>query len=90
MYIQIEKTSRAIKHCYPSIDKNFINYSWCGEFECEQDFYISRKRIGVVVAIYTISGCGEAIVNGEKAALDAERFGDCRKVYALVAAAKAS
>ena len=30
-----------------------------------------------------------AIVNGEKAALDAERFSNCRKIYALVAAAKA-
>ena len=69
MYIQIEKTSREIKHCYPSTTKAFISYSWCGEFECEEDFFISRQKVGVVVAIYTISGCGEAIVNGRKMTL---------------------
>ena len=30
-----------------------------------------------------------AVINGEKAALDAESIGNCRKIYALVAAAKA-
>ena len=70
MYIQIEKTSLEIKHCYPITDKTFVSYSWCGEFECEQDFYILRKRVGCVVAIYTISGCGEGIINGKKIALN--------------------
>ena len=36
-------------------------------------------------------GCNvpTAIINGEKAALDAESFGNCRKIYALVADSKA-
>lgn len=66
MLIQREKTSRRIKYYYPAADKSLIGYSWCGEFDCENDFFIARADVAFTVAIHTLSGCGEAIINGKK------------------------
>ncbi len=62
MIILNEQTSKELKFFYPRVNEVFPLFSWCGEFTCKQDFFISRENPGYFVAIFTTEGEGELTI----------------------------
>ena len=60
-----ESLKSFIKYCYPLSKSALLGVDWCGEFDCKNDFYISRSNVDFYVLIYTVSGKG-VIKTGDK------------------------
>ena len=69
MDIRNEKTSKCLKYFFAGNDDHFPLFSWCGEFVCEKDFFISREKPDFSMAIYTVGGQGALTLNGERYSL---------------------
>ena len=66
MAIRRESVKSYTRYCYPLSNTAFLGVDWCGKFDCESDFYISRNNVDFFVFIYTVSGRGVIEINGAK------------------------
>jgi AraC-like DNA-binding protein len=61
-----ERVKNFKKYSYPLSTQTILGVDWCGEFDCEPDFFISRNNVDFYVLIYTLKGKGVIEIGGVK------------------------